>query len=662
MTNMADMRVGLTDAINAITKELAEKQAAAARGDQLAARDVVSLQKELAATQQQAAKLGGALPGPNGTSNQAFPDNGIPTAVAAKMKVQQPAPGQFGSTSAAAPSGAAMPPPGVANSTRTSASISGSGIDVEGMIDSLASTQKRTANWMGLMQDAITGKAENYKKIADVSTRFGEAAAQDAEAEGNAKIKGIQHQQSIIDVLQGGHDPDSVMVQSQIEIQAARKEQDRLRPEIEARDAVTIYDDPLGWLVNQIVLPNMKRQYNNAVMKEATMGARIDNTQQRIRLQEQVEPAHIEQEIRQSVAAKREQATAKAAIDAAQAANASMTDTLLMLQTSIAVNQWDYAQQKEIYKAAAERYHLSNSEGIANRADKQLMDDLVTPLNVKLASVGLPGYNLSQYKTLDGKTRTELMEWSKMPTLGKDPGDAIRILNDLGALGNIAAMRPAMAAFMTDQLKNPEIQKIIEKRSMDPKFAALDTLTKQTMALSEYTLSETQRLSKEDRDYGNLPDGHFAKLNLTALITVPDVQKFAATQYIKEQFAKDPMRKIPEKELWANYLGRVAADPSKMPELAKDMREFYMSAQLARWRDTGQADLAYPKPKEYVVRGMLGSNKAMNVWSQADIERWTILAMKDRFVLPEMSGNLINPTWEDTMRVTPKTQIPGTQQ
>lgn len=535
--------------------------------------------------------------------------------------------------------------------------VSSSGIDTGVANDNLNAAIGKNQEVLDLMSAAIDGRSEQFKQIATQAKIAGDAAGDRAEAEGAIEIAKNQKGRSILNLLGGELTPDQVMLQSKIAVEQERKKQDALRAQIDPRDAVTIYDDPLQWLVNKFELPTLKKQYNQSLIVEDTMLQRQAATQQRIAAQQQIDQPNLEEQIKRRVNAERAGAAADAAIKAAQAMATSEQDTIHLLTQTAAINQWDYSSWIQLASKTAERYQWNEQVSQQSARDKQLTEEVLNPLNMKRKSVGLPLITIGMWNQLDAKTRSEQMKESLTPQLGKNPEATVGYLMDTGAMATLSTANPPLARFTQQQLNSPEVKKAKELLSQTMPAAQFSKLTDDEITQKAYAKLSADQIKEylEPEKKGvlfnmtNAPDSHFAKFQLRNAVLDDSLKNNPLIPTLNEIIQTKKGQPITDKDLVSSVLAKAISDEKQIPLLAQNLANIYQVSSQNQWGKAA-AQFGFPKPKGYSLDvfdqvqppGPFRDKKAVDMFSPAQIEAALIRAVaREKDSQAEMNQRLI---------------------
>lgn len=479
-----------------------------------------------------------------------------------------------------------------------------SGIDTELANTSLTAAIGKNKQVLDLMNAAVGRRGDQFKQIATSAEAAGKAAGDQAQAEGDIEIAKNRNSRSILEALGGDLDPAKVMLQSKIAIEQEQKKQDNLRAQIDPRDAVTIFDDPLQWLVNKFELPTLKKQYNASLATEQTMIARQQQTQAVVTAQQHMDQPLLEETIKQRVNAQRAGAAADAAIKAAQAMATSEQDTVHLLTQTAAINQWDYSSWIQLAAKTAERYQWNDQQTQANDKEKALVRDVINPLNMQLVPLGLPKMTPVAWQQLSPKLREDYMQMVLRPTLGTNPGDSLRMLMETGAVNTIGTAQPVLSRFISQQLTSKEqLEEEKKIRTEDPKAAMLPPDKIQQMAFERVAKNQIEVYNKplgggKLPDMSNVPLNHFAKVTLRDVALDEGVAKNPLLPDLQKIIATKPGLPITDTDIVSTVVAKAVADPKQIPLLAQNLAQLYQVGAMSQWSKAA-AKMGYPKPVGY---------------------------------------------------------------
>lgn len=483
---------------------------------------------------------------------------------------------------------------------------------------------RSSANMAGLttMLEAATGERQGaLKDIAETAPAVGEAMGEVARAKGEIEAAQITQARDIVQVLNGGHDPDSTLMREQVAIESARARQDALRSVIDSRDSITIFDDPLGWVMNRIELPGLKNQYNAAYMEEQVRTARQTSDQAKIRAQQQIDTPAIQQEVKARAAAEMSEYAAKAAIQAAQANAESSQVAISLINHKMDVEKWDYSQRVQMGRLLAEKTQWYAGEREANAKEQKIKDEILTPANIRRTAWGLPEIKPGMFAAMDQKSRNEVIQDALRPALGKSPGDALDWLIDSGAINTAAQAQPVVSRFMQTQLGTQAVRDMELKIRTDlgAKGAAMPEGKITSMAWDAVVKQQTNDLAK-NKDRTNLPDNHWGKVQIGEALQYKELVGNPVVTMITEYSAANPGKLPTDKDIARSFVAKAAVDPSKSSEFAKAYSDFYRIAAEQQYKKAA-AVLGFPQTREYVLDLLEGTHK-VDAFSPAQVQAW----------------------------------------
>lgn len=520
-----------------------------------------------------------------------------------------------GATPVATPSGK------VSVGSSSSISVRKNDIDEEAYGNEVDRFIAKNAELLSQMAAAMGVKAGIHSGISTAAVEHGKQVGKEAVEQGEIDAKRNLQSRSILDAFQAGHSPDSAIIQERARVEILRKQMGGLKEEIDARDAVSVLDNPVQWLLNQFQVPTLKSKYNAMVDTETAAMARVEQTQRQVEAQMRIDAPSIAENIRQKAAAQAAAAAAQAQVTALQAQQATAADSIKLLEHSMHVNGADSNARLGMYKVLAEQYRFSEASNAQTKQDKEI-GDVLEPVNAWRVKHGLKPYTIGQFKLLDSKQRSEIMQDSMRTLDGTSPGDALERLVREGAIANLQTTNPAQARFLGQQLNQEAVKETEKQLRMDPKLMSASPDVIKAKALDLVVKQQQEELAKK-RNHDKLPAGHFARVSWEDATLQEATKDHPIAGSIREAMAtKQQGSPVEMKDLAIVWVGKGMADPKAIPTLARDISNFIRTTQLDQWARQG-ASLGYPRPTEFVFDQLDGKEK-VNAWSPASIERWLV--------------------------------------
>lgn len=525
---------------------------------------------------------------------------------------------------------------------RGSTSVTYKDIDPVEATDNLKKYVKDSNDLIQQMWTAIDSGAATAEQGSQAALAKGNAMATVYKEKGAIEAEQERTRGEIQAVTPGaGHGPDSRYVRDMIAVEQLRNKQESLRKEIDAQDQVTIFDDPLQWMINQVYLPKQKMAYNSTVMEAQQRLAHAKETQDAIHAQTLVDMHSVEANIKSRASAEAAAAQAEAAMQSINYMQKSQAEVIAGLHTQLSVTGATYSQTAALASKLADTYRFNSSDAAQSKQD-QATNETLKVLNFQRQAYGLTPITIDVFKQLAPGRRSELMEQALKPTFSS-PGDAFQWMSKEGALNTVGNTKPVLAAFMAQEKGSLEQKRAEEqyRASLTPsRLAAITPEEVTAHAWDQRVADDMKKIAAAHYDTHNLPEGHWYKVNVTsAAATMPALKDNLITGIVNEQAKLVPGGKVNDKIIAQNVVAKASAamldgHPEKIAEIAAAYREFYTTAQKTQWA-RGPADLGYPRPDRYVVNELGGPAK-VDVWSQSQIEAWLVANVKDFKMVPRV--------------------------
>lgn len=411
---------------------------------------------------------------------------------------------------------------------------------------------------------------------------------------------------------------------------------DALRPRIDEEDAISIFDDPLRWAINQFTLPTLKNQYNLAARTDKSAVARMQTNFELTQAMNTVNPGVSAELIRTAVVAESLSAQAKAVEEAAKIRSTGAAHTASILMSQAALQQHEMTQ----WDRQAAAFAVTQSTRDAKTADVP-QQKVVDRYNIVASTLGLPPKDIGDLKVMNAKQKAEMERVSSLPPgkYGANPGDAFSLLVDTGALSYIQENQPMLAKTLQAMVTSPSVTAALQVAKNNPKLAALSYNDQQAVVLEQVYGEEWAKLHKPkapaDKElqltFDKLDPESPHKLKIASAVQYPALAKNMWTAEVRKvmetkKFSEDVTMKDMENVLLAKSL----ENPGSATEYAKAFTEYYRTAQLNQWVSSGADKLGVPRPDTITSRTMLINGKPVDQWNTVAVEHWLTVNMREQ--------------------------------
>ena len=534
---------------------------------------------------------------------------------------------------------------GVSTTTNTSRSVPGVYSpqqlkdQVAGYTESLKQLTEALVGADKLQQDATKAAANATAAagLAKADTIRAEGQAASAKAEVDAAARATMGTDL--------RDPNSDMVRFAAERHDRWKAMDQLKQEITRSENVSFTDDPLGFLVNTLRVPMLKREFNQQEALQTELNNRVTVIENQTMLAQNIDTG-ITPRTAQAIADKK--AAEALAVSAAQAQEvlargASLHAQTLMQQAALAdkpmAAMMDLAKMTATHTGTSTTTTQRATESARDPAGAKLDQTTVDAINMKLRAAGANEaqlYSVPEYKQLDQKTRSELIKYAKMPGFGSDPGDSIKFLSDRGLLNdNLRVTNPALAQTLTIARGDPEYARARDTLSKNPSWAKLDPIQQEGLLLNTAVETTMKRyLSGDARSHLAIPPTSPLAFRPIFAAQQPELEGNWVTKYIKDRVAADRLlltriggitpQDIANEALGRALVARQNGDGAAIKKIAAETANFFRQGQLTQWAKSGAAALGYPRPTEFAAGGLQNNDtgRAIQFWSAPEVEHW----------------------------------------
>lgn len=446
-------------------------------------------------------------------------------------------------------------------------------------------------------------EASQIAAITDWSTKQGLATtAQTALDAGEAARRAQILTAASINPVDAGNKANAAMEQ----IMLAMPSLEAAGAEIDARQAVGIFDNPLQWLVNQVRLPGMVGQYNQQVRSVNRTIEGVKNLQGLAATQITLGQASDADAITNAGAAKaaEQAAAAQAKLTEVQAATAGAAvrdaQTALALQTDKTKVLIDIAQLTK--QVQSENVGMSEKD-----AERRAHEIQLQRVNNWLKMIGSnQRYDTATFKAIPAKTREELLVASSGDGISRTLWDGLSYINQLGDWRKIAAEGDAGAVtwmrntlMAADKLTAEELKLAEQQARISGK-----PIAKREVFLEQAVNKMEQLYTAELADMRTANDSNPYKIAYDHMVKVPALQNNAVSQFLKANgpTSQTPIfNKVDEKFIIDHFTGQIAAGKVTSGQAAQQISQFYSGAMKEQAARSKYALFGFSAPEGYKV-------------------------------------------------------------
>lgn len=512
---------------------------------------------------------------------------------------------------------------GVRNSTSTTTvSRPGFAADVANIMNFYA--PKFEATRESLITNTAGAQAQQ-KIIGEQSVKQGQAAGTIAEA--TAEVNAMRNQQSIdvLNKMSGSlNDPTSAISQGEIMMATLRNKQNALRPAIENNMAINPVDDLLGWVGAQIELVGQKREYNAIRRQEIAYLQQREAIQTGAAKQQALDLPHTVDQFRQIGAAGKAQAAAEGALKAAEAASGAYKMAVVLNQELAGMDTQD--RQLKIQNA----WKLADTETVRSaqtEEDKKMMPDL-NLLNKKRESINLRPFELSNWKDMGAKARTEYMEWAYLPGMGTDFGNTMENMHKMDGFDGFAENFPEASKQMYALSKSRDVEELVKLGKKDNPKA--DEFKLRADAMSKISMSWVASAEPDQKGKvasNKLDPKNPLRMSTLTLANIPELQNNMFTRMVKDQNTINIHKPLTDEDLLSNAVNLVVADPTQLDRVANEGSDYFRIGMNKQYERYQLGQFGVKRPQLYYmgeIEGTLERGEQLNTFDRAQFKRYLL--------------------------------------
>jgi hypothetical protein len=483
---------------------------------------------------------------------------------------------------------------------------------------------KKNADLNALMQAQLATMGTTSTEAQTAVINAGNANAKSIKTQGEIDATKAEGRTDISQFFHATTAPDSVFADQEAKRQGATRTMDSLRPRIMEESAINVWDDPLRWLVNQFTLPALTSSYNAANMQYNSSTKKIAESQALARAQEGLDLTITGQMLREKATADAQQKQFESVRDAAilNRASSHQVAQILMQQSALA------GHELEAWQRMVQLYTMTQTDAMADK-DEKAMAPALASINTKRKAAGLPEMSWAEFKMRGAAEKTYLLNNAAIPyAFGGNPGDAYLYLTNTGGLNTIGNINPNVSQTLGRQLQSTDFRNhMAQMAGKDPKFASLSSDEQYAKALEDWNNQERTTFVAKNQ-YNKLDPNSPYALKIGNVVQYKELEGNQFTKIVDEQLKRQNYQGAVKSEVIEQAaLAKVIADPSQRQQVAKDLADFWRTAQEQQWAKSGASQLGYQRPTSYGTTTMTTGGKPVNQWNPVEIEHWLMTAV-----------------------------------
>lgn len=302
----------------------------------------------------------------------------------------------------------------------------------------------------------------SHGKAAAAVLLSGAAKGEEAKAAGEIEAAGAIARERVLNIAnldtRVADNQFSKMLSERMQIRGQREE---LGKEIDARQAVGLFDNPLMWLINQTVLPGQVAQYNNMATNENNITHNLTSLQGEVRAQENLDMGATADQFakRATFAANAEVAQATAKAEEIRAGSSALVAQKVMTIAGLRERQLSHMETLSKWRIA-----LEDKQPEKEKREETLENERDMDRRTRVVGT-LIGNNIASFRWLKGQGKDVQEAWAKRAgtlTLGDDLYEANEFVKRFGDLNN---MRVSGTGELADMFKAFDTE--VTKRSQN---------------------------------------------------------------------------------------------------------------------------------------------------------------------------------------------------
>lgn len=398
-----------------------------------------------------------------------------------------------------------------------------------------------------------------------------------------------------------------------------------LRPEIDRRMAVGIFDNPLEWFVNQTRLPGMVAEYNGIVGQQATAEERYKSLASIVTTQQTLTQATQADQIAAHGRAEAKSALATAKLNSdkleSDAVGANIRNTMTLQQ----LTGQKIAIESKLMDMTKETTVTSEANSDKASAAKQLQIDVDRISNLQLAAGGSP-MSAQEYKLLPPAQRAIYSSAASSGKFGKDFGESFMFVQDKGDLAKMAIKEGAATANWvqgTGAAVNKEARDLVAQRHL-----AGDKTATQAKVLPDLLNAKQEKYETESvTDMRTASKDNPMKLDYATISKDPLIANNVVANWVNmygPAGTNKLMENVDEQLMLGSFVQAVKDGKLTPAQVGKDFSEFYKFATLKQANTTQYQifGLSRPLNKTYpvIVSGFGAASTGLDLGNATSVE------------------------------------------
>lgn len=498
------------------------------------------------------------------------------------------------------------------------------------------------------------------KRAADATKASGDAAAKVAETTGQVEVAKVENVNSILNAvginMQGNNE---ALVKNLRELEQTKNARMEVSKEISKLRSTSLLDDPVGWLFNNLKAMPMVQQHNALAQHENAAAKNIAELQQLASQQIAIQPAAIQQSLQEKALAEAQLARAEAQAKIAGIESTTKQYVSRTLLEQLNASGAAFNQRMAIANLLFEKESttFATTDSASAKAEKEAQDKL-GPINLMIADLGVPtmvSFTPTTFKALNKDMQDKLVKAAQFGRWGETVGEAVTMMRSIigdPGIQQLVQRDPMRGKFLEtavrggmEAVSRAEADQRIRSNPMH-QFHKLKTPEERLEWGINAWQAEQEEMAKS-KNFMHLSDDSPLRLNYKYAADLAQLKGNRFATFVNEQINGGPNSvgiKIDEKVLLGKAVAEIQLDPSKLPLVAKELKDFYTIGLANQHMRTGASVLGFKMPKTYPVRTSLNTffDRDVDLTNTASLENWLTIEVSKSLKPGNFLGNNVS--------------------
>jgi hypothetical protein len=488
-------------------------------------------------------------------------------------------------------------------------------------------------------QQIIAGGEQRQQLLATLTAAIKEhsqAAGQEAAVDAATVAAQQARRAGILTAMNLNPDfTDNLMLSTARAIDTTDAQLRAMKPEIDERMAVGMFDNPFQWLVNQTILPGLVAKYNGVV---GTQNAAINlykSKQEIAAAQENIsDKMDADLALQKGVAIQKKIAAgATADLSKAQLEALPQTERSAMNLVALATHKAEtLGSALRLTKDTETETNATSERETAKRTKEEQDKAMLEDVNKVQRTIGGNTYSsLKQFLSEPKPKQEQILNAARTGKYGDNFGQSFQLIADHGSWSKVAQTGAALQGWTNKTIQEAERLKAVEIANMKnnpreyEKFIS-DPVADNKLLQSKLNLLQHKYVDETNTDMRHASDGNPYKIQYTQIAKDESLASNPLAIYLKQYGpggTEPRISKVDEGYLLDRFGFAIANGKMPMPDAVKAVTDFYKTAVDKTLSLTTPNIFGMPAPsKTYAVNlaDIAGLSKPVDLGNPTEVE------------------------------------------